>query len=254
MSKNFKQYDHRWATHSYCKTTMRAAGCGPTAVADIFYNFDKAITPPEVADWLTRNGWDSDRHGTVWGGIAAYFNGNGAKAVQLNANNLYGNRNSRTESNWKSKMQGGKYWAILLMGESMWTKGGHYIAVTEYRDGKYYVMDPAGRNDGWHSWPAFDGYVKIFYLVDLPAAKKAAKTTKKDRATTNATSHYLKYTGKSVSIDEVFKTVGVPGKYRGTWKNRLPVAKANGIVGYTGSEAQNRKLISLAKSGKLKKA
>jgi hypothetical protein len=232
---------------------MRAAGCGPTAVADIFYNFDKSITPKKVADWFAAHGFDSYKQGTVWTGIPAYFNKHGAKGTQLNADSLYGNRNSQAEKNWVGKMKTGKYWGILLMGKSMWTKGGHYIAITEYRDGKYYVMDPAGRNDGWHSWPDFDGYVKIFYLIDLPAAKKAATTTKKDRATTSATSYYPKYTGKSISIDEVFKTVGVPEKYRSTWKNRLHVAKANGIAGYTGSEAQNRKLISLAKSGKLKK-
>ncbi len=175
MSKDFKQYDSKWANHSYCKTTMKAAGCGPTSVADIFYNFDKDITPVTVADWFAKNGFDSYKQGTVWTGIAAYFNRHNAKAVQLNASSVYGNRNTQAEKNWVSKMKTGKYWGILLMGKSMWTSGGHYIAITEYKDGKYYVMDPASaKRTGWHSWAAFDGYVKIFYLIDYP------KTTKKE--------------------------------------------------------------------------
>lgn len=249
MSKDFKQYDSRWASHSYCKTTMKAAGCGPTAVADIFYNFDKSITPKKVADWFAAHGFDSYKQGTVWTGIPAYFNKHGAKGTQLNANSLYGNRNSQAEKNWVGKMKSGKYWGILLMGKSMWTKGGHYIAVTEYKDGKYYVMDPAGRNDGWHSWSDFDGYVKIFYLIDLPAKQTTKNTTVAKKA-----SYYAKYSGKSVFIDTVFAAIGVPSSYRGSWKKRLPVAKANGVVRYIGSENQNRKLITLAKSGKLKKA
>lgn len=254
MSKDFKQYDSRWAAHSYCKTTMKAAGCGPTAVADIFYNFDRSITPPKVADWFAAHGYDSYKQGTVWTGIPAYLNKHGAKGTQLNANSLYGNRNSQAELNWKSKVQSGKYWGILLMGKGMWTSGGHYIAVTEYKDGKYYVMDPASaKRTGWHSWSDFDGMVKIFYLIDLPATKKT-KVAGGSTSATKKTSHYARYEGKSTSIDEVFKAIGVPEKYRGTWKKRQPVAKANGILSYAGSKKQNLELIRLAKNGKLKKA
>ena len=183
MSKDFKQYDSKWARHSYCKTTMKAAGCGPTAVADIFYNFDTSITPVKVSDWFTAHGYDSYKQGTVWTGIPAYFNRHGAKGVQLNANSLYGNRNSQAESNWKGKMQSGKYWGILLMGKGYWTGGGHYIAVTAYKDGKYYVMDPASaRRTGWHKWSDFDGVVKIFYLIDVPVKKKESSKKKQSQS------------------------------------------------------------------------
>lgn len=66
--------------------------------------------------------------------------------------------------------------------------------------------------------------------------------------------YYSKYTGKSMKIDEVFKDIGVPSKYIGSVSARKPVAKANGISNYTGSFEQNISLISMAKSGKLKKA
>lgn len=66
--------------------------------------------------------------------------------------------------------------------------------------------------------------------------------------------YYPKYTGKSYGIDTVFRAIGVPEVYCGNWKDRKPVAAANGISKYTGNPAQNTKLVSLAKQGKLKKA
>ena len=76
---------------------------------------------------------------------------------------------------------------------------------------------------------------------------------KKKTTTKKITSYYNKYTGKSAKVDEVFKAIGVPSKYRGNWKNRKPVATKNNIKNYEGTATQNNKLIALAKSGKLKK-
>lgn len=64
---------------------------------------------------------------------------------------------------------------------------------------------------------------------------------------------YNKYSGKSLQIDTVFKEIGVPEKYIGNVKARTPIAKANGIKDYTGTTVQNLTLISMAKSGSLKK-
>jgi len=80
------------------------------------------------------------------------------------------------------------------------------------------------------------------------------KTATASTTTKTTVSYYSKYSGKSVRIDTIFKAIGVPAKYRGTYKKRLPVAKKNGISNYTGTAAQNKKLIDLAKKGKLVKA
>lgn len=71
-------------------------------------------------------------------------------------------------------------------------------------------------------------------------------------------SYYKKYTGQSGKIDEVFKAIGVSSKYikdksTETYAVRKPVAAKNGISNYRGTYAQNTKLITLAKNGKLKK-
>ena len=67
------------------------------------------------------------------------------------------------------------------------------------------------------------------------------------------TSYYSKYNGSSTSIDIVLKSIGVESKYIGSWTCRKPIANKNGILNYTGTIEQNLKLISLAKSGKLKR-
>lgn len=68
-----------------------------------------------------------------------------------------------------------------------------------------------------------------------------------------STDYYSKYTGTAYFIDVVFKEIGVPEKFRGSWGARKPVASANGIVDYTGTTVQNTKLVNLAKAGKLKR-
>jgi hypothetical protein len=74
-----------------------------------------------------------------------------------------------------------------------------------------------------------------------------------EKATEPKITYYKKYEGVSSQIDVVFKAIGVPAKYYGKWDKRIPVANANGIKSYVGTAAQNKKLISLAKNGKLKK-
>lgn len=79
-------------------------------------------------------------------------------------------------------------------------------------------------------------------------------STKVPTGTSTTSSCYPKYTGKSTQIDTVFKSIGVPAKYWGTYMKRKPIAAANGISNYKGTAMQNLKLISLAKSGELKRA
>lgn len=62
------------------------------------------------------------------------------------------------------------------------------------------------------------------------------------------TMYYKKYTGKSNSIVDALKAVGVTNP---SFSLRGKIAKANGISLYVGTAAQNTKLLSLLKEGKL---
>lgn len=64
---------------------------------------------------------------------------------------------------------------------------------------------------------------------------------------------YPKYNGASKDIDVVLSSIGVNSKLYGNYKKRIPLAKVNGIKNYTGNLSDNMKLLSLAKSGNLKK-
>lgn len=64
---------------------------------------------------------------------------------------------------------------------------------------------------------------------------------------------YPKYNGASKDIDVVLSSIGVNSKFYGNYKKRIPLAEVNGIKNYTGNLADNIKLLSLAKSGNLKK-
>lgn len=64
---------------------------------------------------------------------------------------------------------------------------------------------------------------------------------------------YPKYRGASKDIDVVLSSIGVNSNFYGNYKKRIPLAKANCIKNYTGNLSDNMKLLSLAKSGNLKK-
>ena len=80
---------------------------------------------------------------------------------------------------------------------------------------------------------------------------RSSSTNSSSSSSTSSTSYYSKYTGTSTKIDTVFKSIGVPSKYYGSWTKRKPVAKANGYSAYVGTSAQNLALVKLAKNGKL---
>ena len=64
---------------------------------------------------------------------------------------------------------------------------------------------------------------------------------------------YPKYNGASKDIDVALSSIGVNSKFYGNYKKRIPLAEVNGIKNYTGNLSDNIKLLSLAKSGNLKK-
>ena len=84
-------------------------------------------------------------------------------------------------------------------------------------------------------------------LFDTPI-----KTDKTD------TKYYPKYIGDSPRVDEVLKAVGADKDYdmsqSKAYLRRKPIADTNSIKNYTGTAAQNNKIIKLAKDGKLRRA
>ena len=172
---HYKQGDPKWAKIPYPnsskKYTIKSSGCGPSSIAILVSNINPSITPVEVADWLSRNGYATK--GTAWKGIREGLKHFGyTEVIQYSTKACYKKKETEAELNWRKAMQNGMI-GILNMGNAtghkpMWTDGGHYITVTKamLKDSKeyYYVQDPGGRkNNGWFEWKDFSGYVRNFW-------------------------------------------------------------------------------------------
>lgn len=92
-------------------------------------------------------------------------------------------------------------------------------------------------------------------LFDTPIKSDKIETPIKSDKTDSK--YYQKYTGDSPRVDEVLSAIGANADYDMTqtkpYLRRKPIATANDIKKYTGTAAQNIKIIKLAKGGKLRR-
>lgn len=209
MSKTFKQGDSRWASKSFAGSNMKNSGCGPTSVADIVVNNSKYqdITPWDVAQYMTKIGGASNGQGTYWFAITKSLEHYGftVDCIAQSAGNQYG---KMADAYWDKFLANldADGWGILLMGKSVWTSGGHYIAITAVRNNnkQVYVRDPGARNrTGWYDVSTFKPYVKQFWCIK--ALNQVANTTPTTTTTTAQPTSKL-------SIDELAREV-IAGKW-----------------------------------------
>ena len=92
-------------------------------------------------------------------------------------------------------------------------------------------------------------------LFDTPIKSDKIETPIKSDKTDSK--YYPKYTGDSPRVDEVLSAIGANADYdmkqTKPYLRRKPIATANSIKKYTGTAAQNIKIIKLAKDGKLRR-
>ena len=100
-------------------------------------------------------------------------------------------------------------------------------------------------------------------LFDTPIKSNSDTPIKSDKIETPIKSDktdskcYPKYTGDSPRVDEVLSAIGANADYdmkqTKPYLRRKPIATANSIKKYTGTAAQNIKIMKLAKDGKLRR-
>ena len=150
--KDFSQYDTRWADKPY-KTkpyVMSTNGCGPTSCADVIVSHPnhRDVTPDTMRKWFIDHNYVVNGAGSVHAGIPAALKAFGFIPVE-----------HKKMSVALKAFAGKKVRGILLMAGSgpdgtVWTLGGHFVAVRGYKvvNGKHYlyICDPGQRrNDGW---------------------------------------------------------------------------------------------------------
>ena len=100
------------------------------------------------------------------------------------------------------------------------------------------------------------GGVVLYGLQRRRAAEKELFDTpiKSDKEDTK---YYPQYSGDSPRVDEVLSEIEANADYdrmqTKAYMRRKPIATANGIKNYSGTAAQNNKIIKLAKDGKLRR-
>ena len=161
---HYKQYDY--GNVLYAGEPASYSACGPFADANLM-NKD----PIEIMDWMTRHGYASNKHGTVWGGINDCLSDYGYSG-KLIATGCLGRSSLPIFNTWKNHIKNGKC-GVLLMGvgkNNYWTNGGHYIAVVGYsaNSDEYLVIDSANdARDGWHNFNDFDTNIKNLYTCEI---------------------------------------------------------------------------------------
>lgn len=101
------------------------------------------------------------------------------------------------------------------------------------------------------------GGVVLRGLQRRRASEKELFDTPIEYNKTDSKKYYPQYTGDSPRVDEVLSAIGANSDYDMTqiksYLRRKPIATANNIKNYTGTAAQNNKIIKLAKDGKLRR-
>lgn len=127
---------------------------------------------------------------------------------------------------------------------------GYYDFISTSR---YANLKTAGSYKQYALYLKQDGYATSSTYIDtLCTTVEKYDLTKYDIVT--KTFYYPSYDGSAVQIDEIFKQIGVPEEFIGSWERRKPIAYINGILNYTGSGKQNTILCDLARRGQLKRA
>lgn len=191
----YKQTDSRWAKKGYRTTdggysTVGAAGCGPTSVANIVNVCVKAVTPWTVFKHACKKGYMTGNSGMYRSAVPKLLKDFGIRIVDTIPRSSEGKVKLK---NYLSK----NYWAIAIMGKGIWTNGGHYI-VAYYvdKDDKVYISDSASsadyrqKNDFNIFW---NQQKDVSWLVVEP--KPYVKSQKKDKSKTVKT--YTLYTNNN---------------------------------------------------------
>lgn len=179
---DYKQTDKKWGSLKYAvqgeASTIKSAGCGPTAVADVLSaTVSPYIDPAACAAWALQHGYKAKGGGSYYTYPAAQGAEYGVTVRRLNTANIYGSTGSGAHKEALAALQAGN-WLIACMGKGLWTSSGHYIVAYGYRDGMVYINDPASSSAAraCNSWDTFRAQVKYYWAVEVPEHIKAGGT------------------------------------------------------------------------------
>lgn len=236
----YMQTDNRWKNTDYSasgeKTTIGKAGCGPTCAAMLIQTITgKEYTPEDACRYSLEHGYKAKNQGTYYSYFVPQFAKFGIQCDRLNWSNLYGKKDSLVHNAAFARLEQG-YYLIACMGKGTWTSSGHFVVVW-WEDGKVRINDPYSKStkriEG--DIDTFKSQVKYYWAVDARGYNAKAAF------------YFPAYTGKSGSITDALKAIGE----KSTYAYRKQIAKANGILNYSGTAGQNSSMLAMLKLGVL---
>lgn len=171
---DYKQYDSKWGSLSYAVdgeiSTIKSAGCGPTALADVLAAIvSPYIDPITCASWARMHGYKVYKSGTSYNYPIAQAAEYGIIVRRLNTSNVYGQTEDTVHTEALAELHKGN-WIIACMGKGLWTSSGHYIVAYGYENGLVHINDPASSSAAraCNKWNLFISQVKYYWVVEVP--------------------------------------------------------------------------------------
>ena len=137
------QWDERWGYNEYAGDIVGFTGCGPTCLSmvSIYLLNDTKYTPKYVTEFSIENGYATNGNGSKWTLISE-----GGNKLGLNVQEIPLDKNTVI----KNLKQGNPI--ICVVGPGDFTKTGHFIVLTDYKNGMIKVNDPNSEIRSSKNW------------------------------------------------------------------------------------------------------
>lgn len=185
---DYKQSDKRWGALSYAvdgeTSTIKSAGCGPTAMASVLAAVvSEYIDPITTASWARQHGYKVYKSGTSYSFPSAIGKEYGIEVKRINTANAYGKVSDGSHEKAKRALIEGK-WVLACMGPGNWTKSGHYILVYNFNqaDQTVDIMDPASSAAGrvHNKFSLLKSQAKYYWEITIPSKQHAGTYLHRD--------------------------------------------------------------------------
>lgn len=157
------QWDERWGYTEYGASNCGIGGCGPTSLSMVAYYLtgNAEYTPVYMMDMARENKYVNSNGGTNW----TLFQ-QGAVKLGFKVEEL-----PNVEKTIARRLEAGIP-VVVNVGESVFTKNGHYMVIVGYEDGKFRINDPNSVefSETLWDWEVIEKAAKVFWAISKPAS------------------------------------------------------------------------------------
>lgn len=154
------QWDERWGYEPYGNSIIGLSGCGPTALSMVIIGLtgNVSATPAAVATFSEENGYYILNKGTDWSLFTV-----GAKAFGIHATEIGLNQNAMIQLLREKKP------LICSMRPGDFTTIGHFIVITDYKNGMFTIHDPNSKKRSEQKWSyeRLEPQIRVIWSFEL---------------------------------------------------------------------------------------